>query len=49
MRYTPWIIKIYDSVDDLQMLWRMYSTVSSIPLPMVFMAMGGSILIRRYR
>ena len=50
MRYTPWIITLYESVEDLQTLWRMFSTISSIPLPMIlFVAMGECLSLRRYR
>jgi hypothetical protein len=50
MRYRPWTITIYESVEDLQTLWRMFSTLSSIPLPMIlFVAMGGCLFLRRYR
>ena len=34
MRYTPSIIAIYELMDDLQTLWRMFCIVSSLPLPM---------------
>jgi hypothetical protein len=48
MRYRPWIISIYESADDVQTLRRMFSTVSSIPLPMVlFVALSGCLAVRR--
>jgi hypothetical protein len=49
MRYTSWIVSIYELVDDLQTLWRLFSAVSSIPLPMtLFMALCGCLYARRY-
>jgi hypothetical protein len=50
MRYTTWMLSIYESVDDLQALWRMFCTVSSIPLPMVlFIALSGCLFLHRHR
>ena len=49
MRYMPWIVSIYDSVDELQTLWRMFSTVASIPLPLIlFVALSVCFYARRY-
>jgi len=49
-RYTPWIVSIYEPVEDLQTLWRMFSTVSSIPLPMgLFMVLSACFVVRRYQ
>jgi hypothetical protein len=48
MRYRPWIISIYESAEDVQTLWRMFNTVSSVPLPMVlFVALSGYLAERR--
>jgi len=52
MRHMPSIVSICESVEDLQTLWRMFSAVSSVPLPMIlFMALmmelGGCLLVRR--
>jgi hypothetical protein len=50
MRHTPWIVPIYESVEDLQTLWRMLSTVSSIPLPIIFfMALSACFFVRRHQ
>jgi hypothetical protein len=34
MPQIPWIIRIYESIDDLRTLWRMFCIVASIPVPM---------------
>jgi hypothetical protein len=48
MPYTRWNASIYESVEDLQTLWHMFSTVASIPLPMIlFVALSGCLVVRR--
>jgi len=50
MRYLPWIVTNYESVEDLQTLSRMVITISSIPLPMIlFTVLGGCLVLRRYQ
>jgi hypothetical protein len=50
MLYTPWVVSICRSANDLQMLWRVFGAVSSVPLRMtLFVALSGCLLIRRHQ